>query len=119
MGKSAQMGLVYEFSLAELNLKNKDHFAIEFSSNLQIDDKGEYSFSVSSDDGAKLFIDDKLVVENDGSHTRITKTGKILLEKGTHRIRVDYFDDYGSEFLEVTYESGAVPKQIIPFNKLH
>jgi len=118
-GKPVQRGLVYEFSLAELNLKNKDHFAIEFFSTIKIDNTEEYSFSVTSDDGAKLFVDGKLIVDNDGSHTRITKTGKAILEEGNHVIRVDYFDDYGSEFLEVTYESGTVPRQIIPFNKLH
>lgn len=118
-GKPDRQGLVYEFSLAGLNLKNKDHFAVEYSSDIQIDNTGEYSFSVTSDDGAKLYIDGKLIVDNDGSHTRITKTGKALLEKGNHVIRVDYFDDYGSEFLEVTYESGTVPRQIIPFDKLH
>ena len=113
-----QEGYVYEFSLAELKLKNKDHFAVQFSSAIQIDDPGEYSFSVCSDDGSKLYIDDKLVVDNDGSHSRIIKTGKLSLDNGTHGIRIDYFDDYGSEFLEVTYESGTVPKQIIPFKRL-
>ena len=48
----------------------------------------------------------------------LLKPVKYLLIKGTHSIRIDYFDDYGSEFLEVTYESGTVPKQIIPFKKL-
>jgi len=117
-GSPDRQGYVYEFSLAELKLKNKDHFAVQFSSAIQIDDPGEYSFSVCSDDGSKLFIDDKMVVDNDGSHSRIIKTGKVSLIKGTHKIRLDYFDDYGSEFLEVTYESATVPKQIIPFKKL-
>ena len=68
---------MYEFSLAELKLINKDHFAVQFSTTIQIDDPGEYSFSVCSDDGSKLFIDDKMVVDNDGS-PRITT---VLLRK--------------------------------------
>jgi hypothetical protein len=118
LGKPDQQGLVYEFSLAELNINDKDHLAVQFSSAIQIDDAGEYTFSVCSDDGSKLYIDDKLVVDNDGSHTRIIKPGKITLDKGIHEIRIDYFEDYGTQFLEVTYESSSVPKQIIPFNKL-
>jgi hypothetical protein len=118
LGRPDRTGMMYEFSLAELNLKDKDHFAVEFSSVLEVEIAGEYLFSINSDDGSKLFIDDHLFINNDGSHGRITKSDKIRLEKGLHKIRVGYFDDYADEFLQVRWKSPSGNEEVLPFNRL-
>ena len=43
------------------------------------------SFYTISDDGSKLYIDDKLIVDNDGGHSVRRAEGKVALEKGYHR----------------------------------
>ena len=55
-------------------LRPKDHFAYEFRKLINIPEKGVYRFYTYSDDGSKLFIDGKAIVDNDGSHNaRIAK----------------------------------------------
>ena len=54
-------------------------------------DPGEYRFSLLSDDGAKLRIDDKLVIDNDGIHGADAISAAATLSRGTHRIEVAYF----------------------------
>jgi hypothetical protein len=44
-----------------------------------------------ADDGAKLYIDDKLVIDNGGIHPVATVAGKVNLAAGIHWIRVPYF----------------------------
>jgi hypothetical protein len=66
-------------------------FAIDYTGRFWIDKPDSYRFSLESDDGSKLYIDDKLVINNDGVHPPQTVTRSINLTGGIHRIRVSYF----------------------------
>ena len=71
--------------------KRFEWFAIDYTGRFWIDDPGMYTFSLLSDDGSKLYIDDELVVDNDGLHPPEEKQGSLELAGGIHRIRVSYF----------------------------
>jgi hypothetical protein len=66
-------------------------FAIDYDGKFWIEKPGDYKFSLLSDDGAKLYIDDDVVVDNDGIHPPATVDGSVTLSGGIHRIRVSYF----------------------------
>ncbi len=65
-------------------------FMVRWSGALQVKAAGEYGFYTHSDDGSRLYIDDKLVVDNWGPHSMTKKAGKISLGAGTHTIKVIY-----------------------------
>lgn len=117
LGRPTRSGFVYEFSLNELDVEEKDHFAILFTTQMEIKEDGKYTFGIISDDGAKLFIDDVEVIDNDGSHSADMKYGNIELKKGQHKIKVEYFDDYMGQKLEVYYKSDNLPLQMLPFTQ--
>lgn len=119
LGKPSRVGYVHEFSLDELGVDNKDHFAILFTSNLRIDSDGEYSFGVISDDGCKVYVGDKRVIDNDGSHSPAMKRGHIFLKKGVYIIKIEYFENYMGQSLQLYYGSDTIPMQTIPFSKLN
>lgn len=77
--------------------KRNEWFAIDYTGAFWIANPGMYTFSLLSDDGAKLYIDDQVVVDNDGVHAPLEKTGAVDLTGGIHRIRVSYFQ--GPKFL--------------------
>jgi PA14 domain len=58
---------------------------------------GEYSFRLSSDDGSRLYVDDQLVINNDGVHSEVSVGAKLKLEAGLHRLRVTYFQGPATE----------------------
>lgn len=91
-----------------------DHFGYQFHSLINIPEKGVYKFHIYSDDGARLFIDDQEVIDNDGSHSAGEATGKVALEKGLHEIRVIYFEDYMGQALEIGITGKNLPKQVLP-----
>ena len=91
-----------------------DHFGYQFRSLINIPEKGVYKFHIYSDDGARLFIDDQEVIDNDGSHSAGEVTGKVALEKGFHEIRVIYFEDYMGQALEIGITGKKLPKQVLP-----
>ena len=108
-GRPDAEGYVSSFALEELPVTaSEDHYAVQFSSNLKIDEDGVYYFKLSSDDGAKLIIDGAKVVDNDGSHSYNSSIGKASLTKGLHVIKVEYFEDTDGQDLLVEYSKDNV-----------
>ncbi|VAX27078.1 hypothetical protein MNBD_IGNAVI01-2951, partial [hydrothermal vent metagenome] len=115
--KPVKTGKVYNISLNEFDHLD-DKFAILFTGNIKIKSGGTYNFHLISNDGSKLFIDDKLVVDADGPHGFAGVKGKIDLTKGLHKIKVEYFQMGGGKGLELFYKGPGVEKQLIPANVL-
>jgi len=55
-----------------------------------ITDTDYYSFQLSSDDGSVLYIGGSRIIDNDGNHGVITKTGQKYLRAGVHSFRLDF-----------------------------
>ena len=68
-----------------------ENFAIRFRAKLKIDTPGIYTFTLSSDDGSQLYINGKLVINNDGIHATLSKQGSIKLDIGIHPVEIHYF----------------------------
>jgi hypothetical protein len=66
-------------------------FGIEYKATFTVKKEGQYTFTLLSDDGSKLFIDDSLVIDNDGLHGKIEKSNIFGLDKSTHKIKIQYF----------------------------
>ncbi len=114
--KSLKEGTVPNFLI--IDEKVSDNFGIEYSGFIRIPADGVYNFFTSSDDGSRLFIGEKLVVDNDLEHGAVEKSGSIALAKGFHPIRVLFFESAGGEELKVFYRGVGILKQEIPANVL-
>ncbi len=67
-------------------------FGFVFTGTLKVPADGTYVFELDSDDGSRLTVDGKLVVEHDGTHgTGSPKVAKATLKQGRVPIRLDYF----------------------------
>jgi hypothetical protein len=101
-------------SLDPSSLKSaEDHFAINFSGSITIPEVGDYTFYLLSDDGSRLYIDNKQIVENDGCHGEAEKSGSVALTTGKHPIRVAYFENINGEALRLKYSfKNSLPKDI-------
>lgn len=95
-----------------------DHFGLILQGYLKIPVTGVYFFKVLSDDGSRLFIDDELVVNNDGLHDMEAVEGQIPLEKGFHFIQIWYFEASGAEALEVRLKGPGIVEKEIPTEML-
>jgi beta-glucosidase len=70
---------------------------------------GGYTFSLSSDDGSRLFVNGQQIIANWADQPRTTKTGTVSLTAGQPvSIEVDYFQDGGGSELELGWQ---VPDQ--------
>lgn len=66
-------------------------FAIRYRCIILAPVSSPYTFKLNSDDGTKLFIDGKLVIDNDGTHPPTTKSGTVDLTSGKHYFELQYF----------------------------
>jgi hypothetical protein len=66
-------------------------FGIDYQGEFWVATPGEYDFVLTSDDGARLYIDDQPVIDLDGVHAAQDRDGHITLSAGRHTIHVPYF----------------------------
>lgn len=116
--KADAKGNTFEISSEEVRAHIKQHTLFRFKSKLQLETGGTYDFALRSDDGSQLFIDGKLVVDNDGDHGVRTKNGNVPLEAGAHSIEVLWFNGGGDGWLDVYVKSDEMPNQILSTNLL-
>jgi mono/diheme cytochrome c family protein len=87
------------------------NYALRFEGAIEVDRAGGYNFHLSSDDGSKLWVDDRLVVDNDGIHPNSHKTGRTRLTRGRHKVVVGFFQGGGEEELDVEIEGMGLSRR--------
>jgi hypothetical protein len=70
-------------------------FGVDFHGTVVVQRPGPFSFRLTSDDGAQLYVDDVLVLNNDGLHDVRPAEATVALDAGPHRVRVPYWDGPG------------------------
>ena len=96
----------------------KENFALRFRGTLTAPKDGEYRFWTRSDDGSRLSIDGKNIVENGGIHPAQDRDGKVDLTAGDHAIEVVYFDGGGQTEFKVSWQPPGGKREEIPASVL-
>lgn len=98
----------------DVHVARREHnMALKFEGFLNLPRAGAYQFHLHSDDGSRLWIDGKLVVDNDGVHAPDTKSATAELFKGTHKLVVGVFNAGGGVELGVEIEGPGMGRQPI------
>ena len=66
-------------------------FAIKYTGKFTVKAEDSYTFRLLSDDGARLEIDGRPVLNNDGQHLPISKSINVRLDKGVHDFFLFYY----------------------------
>ena len=91
----------------------KEKFGFIFDGYLSVPADGRYTFSLLSNDGSRLFINGKEVINNDGRHGVKEKQVKLALKKGIYPLTVKYFQYGGGKELKLFWEGPRLKKQEI------
>ncbi len=90
-------------------------FALRFRGHLQVAKDGDYVFTAKSDDGSRVSLDGKVVVDDDGQHGATPKkSDPVRLRAGLHPLEVLYHESWGGSSLSLAYEGPDLPAQDIP-----
>ncbi len=104
-------GNLEDFSIPPVS--RAENFGFRLRSRLSVSTPGEYTFSTNSDDGSQLFINDQLVVDNDGLHGARQIEGKITLTPGEYSIMVTFFQKGGAAGLTASWSGPGFTERAI------
>jgi hypothetical protein len=72
-------------------------FGAELKGVFDVTANGNYTFTLNSDDGSRLYIDGLLVANNGHPHGPAVATGTVPLTAGTHSFEIQFFECCGGE----------------------
>ncbi|MCW8132191.1 MAG: PQQ-binding-like beta-propeller repeat protein [Planctomycetota bacterium] len=75
----------------------------------------QYTLSTISDDGVRVWIDNKLVIENWTDHGPTEDSGKVDMQAGkAYAIRIEFFQGGGPSCFKLLWASKSQAKEVIP-----
>jgi len=83
--------------------RRESNYALRFTGYIEIKKGGSYTFTLGSDDGSRLIIDGKTVLDIDGVHGVITRNKAVELKPGMHKVNVLFFQGGGGAGLQLQY----------------
>jgi hypothetical protein len=91
-----------------------DHFYARWTGLIRIPKDGKFTFFTESDDGSRLWIGGKLVVDNGGLHPMEEKSNDVELKAGDTEIKIDLFENDGEVGIKLSWEAAGMAKEIVP-----
>lgn len=111
--KPKASGIVPEIVMNVPQRKEQDAFALRFTGMINIPTAGRYTFHIASDDGSRIYLDNKLLIDHDGLHGMTEKNATVQLAAGAHPFVVTYFDNGGGDGLDVSWSGPGLRRQKI------
>lgn len=84
-----------------------DHFGYVFDTWLKVTEEGVHQIRLTTDDGAVLLLDGKVLIERDGSHSEESGWAFVKLEEGFHHLELRYFEDCEGQQLDILFRTPA------------
>lgn len=98
--------------------KLRDNFYVAWTGFIRIPADGKYTFHLESDDGSRLFIDGREVVDNGGTHDMVEASGRAELKAGDHEIKVEFFDEEEDAGCILSWQAEGKAKEVVPASAL-
>ena len=95
-----------------------EHFYVRWTGVVRVPKDGTYTFAINSDDGSRVFIDDKEVIDNGGVHAMEEKSGEVTLKSGDHKIKVEFFENEGGAGCILMWSAAGVEQAVVPATAL-
>jgi hypothetical protein len=105
-------GVLPQFTIKEAG--DQEIFSYTYKGYIKVPKSGVYTLYSESNDGSLLYLDGKLVVDNDLHHKVQEGIRKVALEEGWHSIKLEYFQMGGGKALRVSWKGPGLDKQEIP-----
>ena len=106
------------FDIAVAPSLRPDSFGYVFTGFLKVPADGDYTFSLDSDDGARLTIGGTVAIDHDGIHgTGDARTATVSLTAGRQPIRLDYFQWLHGKGLSVSWSGPGFEPRLLSAGK--
>lgn len=87
----------------------KDNFALTATGYIYLEKDDNILFQLSSDDGSRMWIDDRKIIDNDGNHGMEPKESEVALRAGYHALRIQYYQGGGGRGITLKWARFGKP----------
>jgi hypothetical protein len=96
-----------------------DTFSVRFTGEILAPSTGTYTFYATADDGVRLTVGTKLVVNDFSDHAARTNSGTLNLIAGQRLpIKLEYYENAWDASLKLEWSGPNVPRAVIPKSQL-
>jgi glucose/arabinose dehydrogenase len=96
-----------------------DGFSVRWTGELEAPATGAFTFHLRSDDGARLFVDGRLLVDDWGPHAERTRRATVNLIAGRrYPLLLEYHDISGDASVRLLWSGPSVPRGVVPSVRL-
>ncbi|OPZ94491.1 MAG: Anti-sigma-I factor RsgI [Firmicutes bacterium ADurb.Bin419] len=96
-------------------IRNDESYSIRWTGKIKPEYSEEYTFYVLRDNGVRLWIDNKLIIDKWSSEWSVTDMASLTLEAGkAYDIKIEYFNNTGYGFIKLEWSSKSTEKTVIP-----
>ncbi|MHC4250525.1 MAG: PA14 domain-containing protein, partial [Planctomycetota bacterium] len=96
-----------------------DGFSARWSGEVQPRHSEEYTFYTRTDDGVRLWVDGKLIIDKWVNQGATEHAGKIELAAGKrYDIKMEYFENTGDAVARLSWSSPSQEKEVVPTERL-
>jgi len=94
---------------------NRDNFGLVSEGYLWIEKENSYNFRIWSDDGSRVSLNSKVILDNDGNHGTDYKEASVTLTQGLHPFKIEYFQGESGSYLSWNWKpSGSEMWMVVP-----
>jgi mannan endo-1,4-beta-mannosidase len=96
-----------------------DTISVRWKGSIKPPSSGTYTFSVSADDGVRLWVGGKLLIDNWNNQSGVDRTASIKLKAGTlYKIKVEYYENTGDASIRLRWAGPRLEETVVPQNAL-
>ena len=107
---ATQKGYATQVRVAQVKNRARE-YGLVFTGYINVNEDATFEFSLVSNDGSRLYIDDQLIIDNDGIIFQYERSAGVPLKPGLHKIKVSYFDNGPATALQL-FVKGTDGKKI-------
>jgi regulation of enolase protein 1 (concanavalin A-like superfamily) len=98
-----------------------DRFTVRWAGQLQASFSEAYTFSTTSDDGVRLWLNGQQVINNWTDHAPTDNSSAAIVLTAGQKVDVvmEYYDNGGGAVAKLAWASASTPRQIVPTSQLH
>jgi len=92
---------------------NTDNFSVRWTGQIVPRVSSLYQFGMKSDDGVRVYLDDKLIIDDWRDHAARTITTPVQLEAGRrYKLKIEYYERYASATAKLVWTPPQIEKTL-------
>lgn len=97
-----------------------DTFSVRWEGYIKAEHSEEFTFHARTDDGVRLWVNNKKIIDDWTNHSVKTTTGTVALDAGELiPIKMEYFEHRGSATAQLSWSSNSQPFEVVPQENLY